>query len=59
MPYKRAVVKEKYRPRAEKLVDQIREVMRYHHYSIRTETSYVNWIVRCGYSKGAGVSRAC
>lgn len=46
MPYKRTAVKEKYRPKAEKLVDQIREVMRYHHYSISTETSYVSWIVR-------------
>ena len=44
MPYKRAVVKEKYRPRSQKLLDQVKEVMRYHHYSYRTEQLYVKWI---------------
>ena len=29
-----------------KLLDQVREVMRLKHYSIRTETSYCDWIKR-------------
>jgi len=29
-----------------KLLDQVREVMRIRHYSIRTERSYVDWIRR-------------
>ena len=29
-----------------KLFDQIREVMRFHHYSIRTEKTYCQWIRR-------------
>ena len=29
-----------------KLMDQIRDVMRVKHYSIRTEQAYVNWIKR-------------
>lgn len=27
-------------------MDQIREVMRFHHYAYRTEQTYVDWIVR-------------
>jgi hypothetical protein len=27
-------------------VDQIREVLRYHHYAYKTEQAYVSWIVR-------------
>jgi len=46
MSYSRTRVREKYRPKAEKLVDQVREVMRFHHYSYRTEETYVGWIVR-------------
>ena len=46
MPYKRSVVKGKYKPKATRLLDQVREVMRYHHYSIRTENSYASWIKR-------------
>ena len=38
MPYERSVVKGKYRPKATKLLDQVREVMRYHHYSIMIYT---------------------
>ena len=34
-----------YVPKSEKLVDQIKEVMRYHHYSYRTEKTYIKWIV--------------
>ena len=32
--------------RKPKLLDQIRNKMRMKHYSIRTETAYVNWIKR-------------
>lgn len=46
MAYSRSRVREKYRPKAEKLVDQVREVMRFHHYAYRTEQTYVDWIVR-------------
>jgi len=45
MAYKREHVKEKFRPKPGKLLDQIREVMRYHHYAIRTEQTYVKWIL--------------
>lgn len=34
---------EKPKPR---LLDQVRGVMRFHHYSYRTEQTYINWIVR-------------
>jgi hypothetical protein len=30
-----------------KLLDQVREVMRLRHYSLRTERSYCDWIRRC------------
>lgn len=46
MAYGRAKVRKKYRPQAEQLLDQVREVMRYHHYSFRTERTYIDWIVR-------------
>jgi integron integrase len=46
VPYKRAKATGKYRPKAVKLLDQVREVLRYHHYSLRTEKSYVSWIKR-------------
>ena len=29
-----------------RLLDQVREVMRFHHYSLRTEKSYLLWIRR-------------
>jgi integrase len=29
-----------------KLMDQVRQVLRYHHYSYRTEKTYCNWIIR-------------
>ena len=29
-----------------KLLDDVRQVLRVHHYSIHTERSYVDWIVR-------------
>jgi len=33
-----------FRPTATKLLDQVREVMRYHHYGHRTEEAYVSWV---------------
>ncbi len=33
-----------FRPSSPRLLDQVREVMRYHHYSLRTEDAYVSWI---------------
>jgi len=27
-------------------MDQVREVLRYHHYSIRTEEAYVRWVLQ-------------
>jgi len=33
-------------PRVPKLLDQVREVIRLKHYSLRTEQAYVNWIKR-------------
>ena len=29
-----------------KLMDQVRQVLRYHHYAYRTEQTYYDWIVR-------------
>ncbi|HIP06431.1 MAG TPA: integron integrase [Mariprofundaceae bacterium] len=36
--------KTKYRPSSEKLMDQVHEVLRYHHYGKRTEEAYSRWI---------------
>ncbi len=37
----------KFRPnKDQKLMDQVREVLRYHHYAYSTEQSYCKWIVR-------------
>jgi hypothetical protein len=33
-------------PRVPKLLDQVREVLRMKHYSLRTEQAYVDWIKR-------------
>jgi integron integrase len=33
-----------FRPQSKKLLDQVSEVMRYHHYSKRSEEAYVRWI---------------
>ena len=39
--------KAKFRPNASlKLMDQVREVLRYHHYAYRTEQTYCQWILR-------------
>jgi integron integrase len=34
----------KYKPSSVRIMDQVREVLRYHHYGLRTEESYVRWI---------------
>jgi site-specific recombinase XerD len=46
MAYLRPRVTEKFRPKPGRLLDQVREVLRYHHYSIRTERTYIDWIVQ-------------
>ncbi len=39
--------KPKFHPNPElRLMDQVREVLRYHHYAYRTETTYCQWILR-------------
>ena len=38
-----------------KLMDQVRQVLRYHHYAYRTENTYCDWIVR--YIKYFGAKR--
>ncbi len=39
--------KKKFQPDQKlKLIDQVRQVLRYHHYSYRTEKTYCNWIIR-------------
>jgi hypothetical protein len=39
--------KPKFKPNPKlKLMDQVRQVLRYHHYSFRTEQTYCDWIVR-------------
>jgi integron integrase len=39
--------KKKFRPDPQlKLMDQVRQVLRYHYYAYRTEKTYCNWIVR-------------
>lgn len=37
--------KPRFKPQAERLMDQVREVLRYHHYAYRTEASYIKWIL--------------
>jgi hypothetical protein len=46
MAYERAQITQKYVPKSGRIMDQVREVMRYHHYSIRTERACVDWIVQ-------------
>ncbi len=39
--------KQKFRPNPRlKLMEQVRQVMRYHHYAYRTEKTYSDWILR-------------
>ncbi len=35
----------KFKPQSIKVMDQVREVLRYHHYARRTEEAYVKWIL--------------
>jgi len=43
----------KFRPNPSlKLMDQVREVLRYHHYAYRTEQTYCQWILRSIYYFG-------
>lgn len=46
MPYTRTKPKDKYKLKSARLLDQVREVLRYHHYAIRTEEAYLRWIVQ-------------
>ncbi len=46
MAYERARPRDKYQPKPGKLMDQVREVLRYHHYAYSTERTYCDWIVR-------------
>ncbi len=46
----------KFKPKPDsKLMDQVREVLRYHHYAYRTEQTYCSWILR--YIRFHGVNR--
>lgn len=46
--------KPKFRPDPQlRLLDQVRQVLRYHHYAYRTEQTYFDWIIR--YVKFHGV----
>jgi hypothetical protein len=45
MSRSRARASTPYRPKTTRLVDQAREVLRYHHYAYKTEQTYVSWIV--------------
>lgn len=40
------VSKAGFRPKSQRLMDQVREVLRFHHYSYNTEKSYVSWILQ-------------
>lgn len=45
--------KPKFRPNPKlKLMDQVREILRYHHYAYRTEQTYCQWILRYIYHFG-------
>lgn len=38
-------VRSKFKPQSIKIMDQVREVLRYHHYAWRTEQAYMKWIL--------------
>lgn len=46
MPAHRARAGGACRPTATRLLDQIREVPRFHHYAYKTEQTYIRWILR-------------
>lgn len=39
-------MEQRFKPQSTRLLDQVREVLRYHHYSLSTEKSYVAWILK-------------
>ena len=46
MPYQsKHKPKPRFEPQSVRLMDQVKEVLRYHHYSIHTEKSYIHWIL--------------
>ncbi len=47
MPYQSSPKKNtvSFKPQSVRLMDQVREVLRYHHYALRTEDSYIKWIL--------------
>lgn len=45
-PIRRPSMPDARRSQPPKLLDEVRQVLRLHHYSIHTERSYVDWIVR-------------
>lgn len=42
-----------YLPQSLRLLDQLREVLRYKHYSLRTEEAYLYWVIFCPLPRGA------
>jgi hypothetical protein len=36
----------KFVPKSARLMDQVREVLRFHHYTYNTEKSYLSWILQ-------------
>lgn len=46
MPFVRSRATGVYVPKSEKLIDKVKEVLRYHHYSTRTERCYYEWVKR-------------
>ena len=40
-----SVTNQQFIPQSKRLMDQVREVLQYHHYAIRTEEAYVRWIL--------------
>ena len=39
-------MEKRFTPKPGRLMDQVREVLRYHHYALSTERSYVSWILK-------------
>jgi len=37
--------KPRFKPQSKRLMDQVKEFLRYHHYTIRTEQAYSKWIL--------------
>jgi len=46
MPGGKRLARGEFTPKSSRLMDQVRETLRYHHYALRTEQSYVSWILR-------------